>query len=138
MPNSRTKGATFEREVARAIYDHLGIEVRRNLDQTRDGGHDLIGLSPFAIECKRYKTATLGIKRQWWKQAVTQAAALDLIPVVIYREDRGELRALMSEGIIFPMDDYRGVCEIGFELWAGIAREYLSQENFKTDLVGSH
>lgn len=125
MVNSRTKGASFEREVSQAIYLHLGIEVRRNLDQTRDGGHDLIGLDPFAIECKRYRHITPAMKRQFWNQAVRQAADLNLIPVVVMRQDRGELRVMMSEGAIFPYADYRGVCEMGFELFAGIAREFI-------------
>ena len=52
MPNSRTKGATFEREVVNIIKEVLGEQVKRNLDQWRDGGHD-IALGPYMIECKR-------------------------------------------------------------------------------------
>lgn len=48
----RTKGAAGEREVCDLILRDLGIEVHRNLQQTRDGGAD-IKLKPFSIEVKR-------------------------------------------------------------------------------------
>jgi hypothetical protein len=35
---SRTKGATFERAVCKAIYEELGVEVRRNLSQFQESG----------------------------------------------------------------------------------------------------
>lgn len=47
----RTKGAAGEREICDLIFDNLGIEVHRNLQQTRDGGAD-IKLKPYSIEVK--------------------------------------------------------------------------------------
>ena len=32
MPNSRTKGAAFEREIVNIIKEALGEQVKRNLD----------------------------------------------------------------------------------------------------------
>lgn len=51
-PDSRRKGAEGER-----LADHLGVEITRNLLQSRQGGHDLSGL-PVALEAKRYSTTT--------------------------------------------------------------------------------
>lgn len=50
--SQRTKGAVGEREICDLIFRDLGIEVHRNLQQTRDGGAD-IKLKPFSIEVKR-------------------------------------------------------------------------------------
>ena len=79
---SRRKGATAEREVAAILADHLGVPVVRNLEQTRDGGHDLLGL-PFAIEVKRKASGYLSA---WWDQTIEQAG--DRLPVLVYRFDR--------------------------------------------------
>ena len=52
-PKAITKGKSAERELAKLLGDHLGLELSRNLDQTRDGGYDLIGLPGIALEVKR-------------------------------------------------------------------------------------
>jgi Holliday junction resolvase len=63
--NSRAKGASAERELARVIHEHLGVRMVRNLEQYRQGGHDLVphpdetgpvaaALARYAIEAKRY------------------------------------------------------------------------------------
>ena len=44
MPVSeRRKGADGERELAKLLYDRLGVELKRNLEQSRNGGYDLEG-----------------------------------------------------------------------------------------------
>ena len=47
--SQRTKGATFEREIVRALKE-MGYDADRNLDQWRDGGGD-IRLNHWMIEC---------------------------------------------------------------------------------------
>lgn len=127
MPiNSRNKGAAAEREVAKLIEDHLGVKVKRNLMQTAEGGHDLIGLDGWAIEVKRYSTATWATKNTWWQQAVRQAEDVGAMPVVLYRLDRAEWRALvMYPGELYQPYDFRGVADVDIELFFGIARETL-------------
>lgn len=123
MTNSRTKGAAGEREVARILQDQLGIELTRNLDQTRDGGYDLLGLPGWAIEVKRYKTAGKAERQAWWKQAVEQAGE-DLQPVVIYRLDRQGWRVMMAwPEELFPIGDMRGIADIDIDLWCAVVRE---------------
>ena len=67
--NSRTKGASSEREVAGLIHDHLGVRLVRILTQSRDGGYDLEParnqtgpvvdcLRGVALEVKRYQAVT--------------------------------------------------------------------------------
>lgn len=88
--SQRTKGAVFERETAHLFADYLGIEVKRNIGQARDGGDD-ITLGPLAIECKRRKSMTTVYG--WLKQAQKAVEQLDLFkatprkPVVVARAD---------------------------------------------------
>lgn len=98
----RRKGASAERELVRLLSEHLDVTVTRNLNQSRDGGCDLLGVGPFALECKRQEKLSLA---SWWRQAVTQAEAAELIPVLAYRQSRQPWRfvvplaALMGEPI---------------------------------------
>ena len=129
--NSRTKGASAERECARLIEEHLGIKAERHLVQTRNGGHDLLGVDGYAIEIKRYAKAGDADKARWWTQAVQQAKAVNQIPVVFFRLDRQPWKALVRmPGSYFDEDDFRGVAEIDFELMFALIREnLLTEEN---------
>ena len=91
---SRTKGATFEREIATRLTAVLGVPVKRRLGQARDAGHDLQGAEPFIFELKR--RARIGAMR-WYEQAA-RAANTDGsdIPAVILREDNGPAAVLIS------------------------------------------
>lgn len=62
--SQRTKGAVGEREVCDLILRDLGIEVHRNLQQTRDGGAD-IKLKPFSKskDALLLATSTTGLIR---------------------------------------------------------------------------
>jgi hypothetical protein len=84
MTNSRTKGASAERELSKLLGDRLGITLQRNLDQWRAGGFDLTGLPGVALEVKRCEQLQLN---QWWRQALTQAGG-DNLPVLAYRQSR--------------------------------------------------
>ena len=108
--NSRKKGKSGELELANLINDQLGQKyLIRNLDQTRDGGHDLdidqrihehddshIGqrLESMAIEVKRHHTCKPADIRQWWGQAVMQAERKKALPVLFYRGDRENWRCM--------------------------------------------
>jgi Holliday junction resolvase len=96
--NSRTKGATAERELARILGDRLGITLQRNLDQWRAGGFDLIGLDQLAIEVKRQENLNIGA---WWEQARRQATGK--IPILAYRQSR------RPWAIVVPLDWLTGL-----------------------------
>lgn len=49
----RRKGKAGELELARLLREHLGADVTRNLEQSRRGGADLLGLPGWAVEVKR-------------------------------------------------------------------------------------
>jgi len=90
--SQRTKGAQFEREVA-SMFKFAGYEAKRNLGQTRDGGHDLDVEChiPLTIECKRRKKAMQAMK--WLEQA--DAAEQEGMSVVVTRGDGGRTAVVM-------------------------------------------
>ena len=79
----RTKGHNFERETAKDLGLALGVAVKRNIGQARDGGDD-ITIPPFRIECKiRAKIAVYK-----WMEQVQAALKENQIPVIILRADQ--------------------------------------------------
>lgn len=87
--SQRTKGATYEREIAFAFSEGLGSEFKRNIGQARDGGND-IDVGPLVVECKRRKRLT--VIGNWFAQAQAAIASKPRggIPTVVCREDNGE------------------------------------------------
>lgn len=126
----RDKGQHGEREAAALIRDLTGWDVRRRVRQ-HDGDADLEGVPGWAVEIKRHRTATRGDIARWWAQAVAQAVAQagDLLPVLMYRRDRDEWRAVWPLAIVLmhqSADYWRGVewtADTTVEAWAAVARE---------------
>lgn len=128
-PDSRRKGADGERELARVLADHLGIEVTRNLLQVRQGGHDLVGL-PVALEVKRYATASPAMVERWWNQAAQQATGTGLVPALAYRVDRQPWRfvvplSLIVEGLPFD-PGYSWAIETSLPAFCLLVRETIT------------
>lgn len=95
---SRNKGKAGERELARILTELTGHEVRRRVRQ-HDGDDDLVGVPGWAIEAKRYKAAPPALVVQWWAQAVQQSRRTNTLPVLFYRADRAEWRAVWPAGL---------------------------------------
>ena len=98
--NARTKGQAGEREFADWLKKTLNLERKpnRTLDQTRDGGADIIDVPPFFFEVKRCEKLN---RNAWWKQVKT--AVFDFpnkIPVVAYRQNRKKWNFLISSSNI--------------------------------------
>lgn len=124
----RNKGAAGEREFAKLLGGLLGIDLKRNLDQTRDGGHDLKGgnlITGWAIEVKRAKKPLLS---GWWNQTVDQAVASGKRPVLAYRLDNHKWRVVVHLNQLNPLIvhdfDYALVntAEISVEAFAALVR----------------
>lgn len=79
------KGKVGEREFANLLSERLGSLVTRNLAQSREGGHDLVGVGWFAVEVKRQDVLRVAV---WWDQAVKQAAISGKQPALAYRLPR--------------------------------------------------
>ena len=93
---SRRKGAGHEREICTAIRAQTGTEVKRNLDQVRDGGGD-IRFHDYLIECKRRKSIAI---YEWWDQCTDACAEIDPDmksprPALVIRGDNRENLAVI-------------------------------------------
>lgn len=130
--NSRAKGAAGEREFIKElglwIGDDLVAPLKRNLEQTRTGGHDIVGLEGWAIEIKRYRVIKEGDIAKFWEQAIEQAQRIGAKPVLAYREDFRSWRVRMAMGDLMPDGLYlnNGVewtAELSMEAFGSIVRE---------------
>lgn len=66
------------------LRDALGVDVHRNLSQTRDGGTD-IAMGCFRIEVKRRRR--IGNLYDWMAQSEASCTEPGQIPVVLSRAD---------------------------------------------------
>jgi len=99
MPiNSKRKGDEGEREFSNLMRDKYDIRITRNLQQTRQGGHDLDGLPGIALEVKKRRVITQAKIRGFWKQARRQADDVGKEPALAYRGDREKWRVLVDMG----------------------------------------
>ena len=125
---SRTKGKVGEREIARILCDLTGWDVCRRVRQ-RDGESDLEGVPGWTPEVKRHATATRGQLRQWWHQAVEQATLTGQIPVLFYRRNCDEWRAVWPAAVSLGVQSadmwsgYQWTCEGSVDAWVAVARE---------------
>lgn len=90
--SQRTKGAAGEREVCHLIRDSLGIDAKRNLSQTREGGCD-IAVGPYHVEVKR--RARIGQIYDWLEQA-EESCQNGERSVVFCRADKKKWLVVMS------------------------------------------
>lgn len=95
MPNSKDKGARFEREIAQAFREAGFTEAHRSAQycgQTGDAP-DVAGVPGLHIECKHYKDTEW--KDEWWQQA-KRDSHLMAIPVVIHKTDRHKAKVRLD------------------------------------------
>lgn len=90
--SQRAKGAAGEREVCHLIRDSLGIDAKRNLSQTREGGCD-IAVGPYHVEVKR--RARIGQIYDWLEQA-EESCQNGERSVVFCRADKKKWLVVMS------------------------------------------
>lgn len=131
--NSRAKGAAAERELINLLSENLGDfltePMKRNLEQTRAGGHDIVGLPGWAIEVKRYKALTEGLLEGFWEQAVRQAQEVGAKPALAYREDfrSWRVRIRLSDLTDWGDPGWTGVewtADLSLDGFAAVVREH--------------
>lgn len=135
--NSRAKGAAAERELIAELRDYLGetltANMKRNLEQSRKGGHDIAGLDGWAIEVKRYNKLTESdIARFWERQAVDQAWKVDARPALAYRADHRPWRVRVPMVLVRDIDAdwktsdqwlYIWTVDVGLQAFASLVLE---------------
>ena len=92
--NSRNKGASFEREVAKlinAFFDEINYDykVKRNLEQYQEKDLGDLNIPNHTIECKRYASGSW-YKEDWWSQVCESCG--DTIPVLIWKYNHQPIR----------------------------------------------
>ena len=88
---SRTRGATFEREIVSDIAVNLGVKTKRNLDQYQEAGLGDIILGNYVIECKRRRKIAV---YEFIEQA-DAACKSGQTPLVVMRADGKKALAVM-------------------------------------------
>ncbi len=117
----RNKGAAFEREIVNILKD-AGFDASRNLNQTRDGGYDIIiDGAAVAIECKRSAKPLLN---SWWRQTLDQCG--DLHPVLVYKIDRKPIRAMIRLSMIDPLLSSDHIIELDIDGLVYLLREVIA------------
>ena len=96
--NSRSKGAAFEREVAKHInnfFEEIDFDykVKRNLEQYQEKDLGDLEIPHHSIECKRYAKGNW-YKEDWWQQ-VCESSGPNKIPVLIWKYNRQPIRVCM-------------------------------------------
>lgn len=94
--NSRAKGASGERELAKLLRTQGFTEARRGQQYCgASGDADVIGVKGIHIECKRQERVQ---DELWMKQAEDDARKGE-IPVVIYRRNHEQWKVLLRQDI---------------------------------------
>ncbi len=116
---SRDKGATGEREFIQLV-DQLTkgqVQLKRNLDQCREGGDDCLGHNQFSIEVKRWRRFKDRDITDCWTQAASNASRLKKLPVLAWRPDYQCWRVMIHPQLHFPLNDVRGCFSMDIELF---------------------
>lgn len=122
--SQRNKGSKGEREFLRLLGERLCLDLRRNLQQTREGGADCLDVAGFMIEIKRQEKLSIGA---WWAQAIRQAT--DSTPALAYRQSRHPWRIIVPISVMGSA--YSGqpdgmTVEMGIDEFALVCRERLT------------
>ncbi|MDR2214626.1 MAG: hypothetical protein LBE59_02155 [Nevskiaceae bacterium] len=128
---SRSKGKSGEREIASIVRDLTGWDVRRRVRQ-HEGDSDLDGVPGWSVEVKRHASAGRADLCQWWRQAEAQARAAGLLPVLFYRRDRDEWRAVWPVSTMLSpsaaWSGYEWTVEGSIEAWAALAANLVASQ----------
>jgi hypothetical protein len=124
MADSRNKGASFEREVAKLLVLELGIILQTRSppvpdQRPRRSDPQRPSLS-FELELKRYAKGPISGTDKWWQQVTTAAARTHKRPALIYKYDRQPIRVVV---------ELQGIrCNISFEDFCYLAREIMAHD----------
>ncbi len=133
------KGKAGEREAAALIRDLTGWDVRRRVRQ-HDGDSDLVGVPGWSVEIKRYRSASQADVARWWVQAAAQAG--ELLPVLLYRLDRADWRAVWPLGPLLTgqtaetWQAFKWTVGSAPAAWAAVARELVAADPAATEQRG--
>lgn len=117
---AKAKGAAGERQFCQWLRKNLELDFtpKRNLEQTRSGGADIIDVIPYCIEIKRAENLDIF---NAWCQVVEAAREMENnpIPIVAFRKNHQKWQACIPAS--FLDEDIKGgylrLTEIVFRKW---------------------
>lgn len=132
--NSRDKGASFERAIAKELELLTGVRFKRDTEQYRESElGDLVPSDPawpFSLELKRYAEGKSPLQA-WFDQAERAAAKSGKFPALIWKYDRLPVRCAVpfaaigkAVGGTFTHDEY---AQVSLEGLAYLAREIMAR-----------
>jgi hypothetical protein len=133
MVNARDKGRRGEYQVGQQYLEHMGIRLKRDIEQYRSADHgDLLADGdfdwPFCIEVKTYGGLNVTHQPSWWQQVSKAADAQKLMPVLWYKYDRRDWRVVMrANNVSFALGGTLGHDDMLFTMSAD-ACFYISRE----------
>jgi hypothetical protein len=133
----RRKGQVGEREAAELIRQHTGWGVQRRV-RNAAGDSDLVGVPGWSVEIKRHASATRADLARWWAQTLAQSGGQ--LPLLLYRPDRGQWRAVWPLAVSLRLQlaeqwqGYEWTVEGSVAAWAAVAREvqFIKEEGSNT------
>jgi Holliday junction resolvase len=136
MANSRNKGASFERAIARELFRELGIEFKRDLEQYQESERgDLVTKHhgwPFVIECKAYASGA-DARSAWVAQVFKAAETTGLHPALIYKFNNKPVRVRVWMDAIAEAHGGTAVCtewaDLSIQGFAYVARELMARRS---------
>ncbi len=89
----------------------------------------------YCIEVKGYKDDHLTSKiltdknpqlAEWWKQAVRQGSQVDMLPILIFKKDRGKLFIAIQE--IEDFEAYKSIFIPHLNIWVCLLEDWLEYD----------
>lgn len=117
MVNIRVIGQNFERKMAKMFNESFGIDCQRNLQQSINGGDDLLGVPFFSVELKKHKQKSIGT---WWRQCQESARRQGKMPVLIYEMPRRKPTVVMNGADVLHVLGYPALPEASNRLFVGL------------------
>ncbi len=96
---SRDKGARGENEFAEMLSKILGIKIKRQLGQARDGGADILDVPHLVIEVKRWEKLSVP---SWWTQVLIASKEKKRVPVLAFRRNNENWRVAVPPRFFNP------------------------------------
>ena len=125
----RIKEQASEREIAAIIRDLTGWDARRKVRNGEECS-GLEGVPGWTIEVKRRAGVTRTDIARWWSQASEKARREVKLPVLLFRGDRDQWRAVwplpahLRTQSVDRWRDYAWTVEGSPKAWAAAAREF--------------
>lgn len=138
MSAANRKGQSGEREIAALVHNLTGWQMRRRLRQ-QDGDSNFDGVPGWLIGVRRATAAGRADVARWWLQTGALARQEVKLPVLFYRADRDEWRAVwplaahLRTQSIERWSEYAWAVDGSPKAWAAAAREFAMPQDPKTN-----